>query len=353
MSQEEIASLKAQASKARAEANRLAKELGKDIEQPKKVVVIEKKKLSLGDISKLSSSIAFEASNAADQVSKLDELVSKGEFSMWKKAVREPESTTSLFRSLRPYPVSLNMLEQRTGGIVTGESLGVEGDKDVNLNDFKDATIAVTLGSTVLAIASLVFLPENIGATFCYLIALVPIAWIAIGSSVPGVIAAAIVAARGKGDDSETRDERICRHEAAHFLCGYMCGLPVKDYSLSDLGFPCVEFHISAEGEAASRELEPEEVAALSIVAMSGSVAEALQFESARGGENDLIQLEGLFRRSKEFIGAAKQQDMTRWGALASYQILSDYSEAYEGLVEAFRQKKSVAECVAVLEGSC
>ena len=287
------------------------------------------------------------------QSSKLDELVSKGEFSMWKRATREPETTTSLFRSLRPYPVSLNMLSQRTGDRITGESLGVEGDKDVNLDDFKDATIAVTLGSTALAIASLVFLPENIGATLCYLIALIPVAWIAIGSSVPGIIATAIVAARGKGDDQVTRDERICRHEAAHFLCGYMCGLPVKEYSLSDSGFPCVEFHTSSEGDIINRELEPEEIAALSVVAMSGSVAEALKFEQARGGENDLIQLEGFFRRSREFIGAAKQQDMTRWGALAAYQMLNDNREAYEALVDAFKSKKSVSECVAILEGSC
>lgn len=350
MSETEIAALKAQAAKAREEADRLAKEMGKTIEKPKEVEVIEKKNLSTEELSSRCASIAFDG-DASLQVSKLDDLVAKGEFSMWKKAQRETENTTNLFRSLRTYPVSLNMLEQRTGGRITAESLGVDGEMDVNLDDFKDATIAVTLGSSGLAVAALAFLPENIGATVCYLIALVPVAWIAVGSSAPGIIAGAIVAARGEGDDSEERDDRICRHEAAHFLCGYVCGLPIKDYSLSDSGFPCVEFFESSEGES-SRELESEEIAALSVVSMSGSVAESLKFDQAKGGENDLIQLQSFFRRSKEFVGAAKQQDLTRWGALASYQILNDYRKEYEALIDAFKAKKSVSECVAIIEGS-
>ena len=46
------------------------------------------------------------------------------------------------------------------------------------LDDFKYATIGVTLGATVLAM-----LPNNTGATLTYLFALVPILWISVGSS--------------------------------------------------------------------------------------------------------------------------------------------------------------------------
>lgn len=314
--------------------------------------MIEKKSLSASEIASLSGSVAFEGGDAAAQVEKLDSLVSTGEFSMWKKATREQSNSSGMFRSLRPYPVSLNMLEQRSGELLTGKSLGVDGEMDVNLNDFKDATIAVTLGSTVAAIASLAFLPENVGATFCYLFALIPVAFIAVGSSAPGAIAAAIVASKGEADDKESREDRICRHEAAHFLCGYMCGLPVKEYSIADSGFPCVEFHESTDGRLTNREFSSEEIAALSVVAMSGSVAEAMKLGQARGGGNDLLQLENFFRRSADFIGAAKQQDLTRWGALASYQILLDNSSTFESLVEAFKAKKSVSECVAVMEGT-
>mmetsp|Transcript_22921 Transcript_22921/g.35266 ORF Transcript_22921/g.35266 Transcript_22921/m.35266 type:complete len:393 (+) Transcript_22921:90-1268(+) len=352
VNEDEIAALRAQAAKAREQANALAKELGKDIAEPKKVAVIERKSLSASEIASLSGSVTFEGGDATAQVEKLDSLVSTGEFSMWKKATREQSNSSGMFRSLRPYPVSLNMLEQRSGDLLNGKSLGVDGEMDVNLNDFKDATIAVTLGSTVAAIASLAFLPENVGATVCYLFALIPVGFIAVGSSAPGAIAAAIVAAKGEADDKEAREDRICRHEAAHFLCGYMCGLPVKEYSITDNGFPCVEFHESSEGRITNREFSSEEIAALAVVAMSGSVAEAMKFSQARGGGNDLLQLENFFRRSADFIGAAKQQDLTRWGALASYQILRDYSSTFESLVEAFKARKSVSDCVAIVEGT-
>lgn len=222
------------------------------------------------------------------------------------------------------------------------------------MDDFKYATLYVTGICSVLGVASLAFLPSNIGATLCYLLALIPIAFIAVGSTAPGIIAGGLASLKGTSDDKDRREERICRHEAAHFLCGYLCGLPVKNYQITDEGFPCVEFHVSGEENAVSakRNLSREEIAALSIVAMSGSVAEAMAFERARGGENDLIELNGLFRRSEEFMGAQKQQDYTRWGALAAYQLIKANVGAYEDLVKAFREKKNVAECVAIIESS-
>ena len=262
------------------------------------------KDITNDEVESISSSIAFDAGDAVAQTRRLDELVQSGDFTLWKSAVTGPNA-------LRTYPVSLDFLSSRTGDQINGTSLGISGEMDVSLDDFKDATIAVTLGSTVLAIGSLVLLPQNIGATLCYLFALIPVAFIAVGSSAPGLIAAGIAATQGTADDQEKREDRICRHEAAHFLCGYLCGLPVKSYEITDTGFPCVEFHSSGEGEAAGRELSQEEIAALSIVAMSGSVAEALSLGEAKGGENDLLQLDQFFRRSKEFIGAAKQQEVS------------------------------------------
>ena len=48
--------------------------------------------------------------------------------------------------NLRTYPVSLSMLEQRTG--LTATTLGLT-DNDVSLDDFKYATLYVTGGSTI------------------------------------------------------------------------------------------------------------------------------------------------------------------------------------------------------------
>eukprot|EP00980_Cylindrotheca_fusiformis_P022571 scaffold9441_cov101-Cylindrotheca_fusiformis.AAC.3 len=132
--------------------------------------------------------------------------------------------------------------------------------------------------------------------------------------------------------DADSQDElfdRICRHEAGHFLCGYLCGLPIAGYSITTTtdgatataGVPCVEFHPSQEGPVTGgREFSEQEIAALSCVALSGSVAEVLALGNAKGGgNNDLVQLDSFFRQCATFIGAQKQQDLTRWGALTSY----------------------------------
>ena len=280
----------------------------------------------------------------------MNSLADSSKLGLWKAATTSSANTNSP-TPLRPYPVSLNFLEQRTGGKITDTSLGVGGEDDVSLDDFKYATLAVLAGSSITGVLALAFLPENIGATVCYLVALIPILFLGIGSSAPGFIAGAIASLKGKEDELSVKQDRVCRHEAGHFLCGYLCGLPVRSYQVNDLGYPCVEFHPSTDGEAMGRELSSEEIAALSVVAMSGSVAEALEFGEAKGGQNDLIELNNIYRRSKEFIGAEKQQDLTRWGALASYNIIVANKDKYENLVAAFKEKKSVAECIATIEG--
>ena len=83
---------------------------------------------------------------------------------------------------------------------------------------------------------------------------------------------------------------------------------------------------------------------------MSGSVAEVLALGNAKGGDNDLIQLDLFFRQSAEFIGAQKQQDLTRWGALASYNLINENRSKYDELVRAFKDQKVVSECIAILE---
>lgn len=317
-----------------------------------KPAVVEKKieVLSSNEVKDLVSTINFEAGDAQSQVSSLNSLSDSAKLGLWNAAATSSANTNSP-TPLRPYPVSLNFLEQRTGGKITGTSLGVGGEDDVSLDDFKYATLAVLAGSSITGVLALAFLPENIGATVCYLVALIPILFLGIGSSAPGFIAGAIASLKGTEDELSVKEDRVCRHEAGHFLCGYLCGLPVRSYQINDLGYPCVEFYPSTDGEAMGRELSSEEIAALSVVAMSGSVAEALEFGEAKGGQNDLIELNGIFRRSKEFIGAGKQQDLTRWGALASYNMIVSNKDKYENLVAAFREKKSVAECIAAIEG--
>lgn len=347
---DEVAALRAAAAKAREDAQKLAKEMGKDIDtepaQKPGTPPPKPQTLTPEELQKLTSSIDFESGNAESQTTELDSLVQSGKLQKWKGAVRT--------NPLRTYPVSLKFLEDRSNGKITAESLAVSAETEVNLDDFKDATIGVVGVSTVLAIGSLAFLPENIGATLCYLFALIPVVYLGIGSSAPGLIAGPIAALKGTADDPSQKEDRICRHEAAHFLCGYLCGLPVQSYDINQEGFPSVAFHASSDPGlvTAPRELTREEIAALSVVAMSGSVGELFQFDVAKGGQNDLIELNAFFRRSKEFLSAQNQQDLTRWGALQAYNLLRENMNAYEGLVEAFKQKKSVAECVQIVESN-
>lgn len=363
---DEVAELRAAAAKMREEANVLAKEMGKDMSDTASIskeaansreannmkTSVKKTKASKSEILSLTSSINFsdtsdDSSNT--QVTKLNEMVSSGDITLWNSA------SSSSSTSLRTYPVTLNFLESRSGGKLTAETLGVGGEGDVSMDDFKYATLYVTAGSIIAAVVSLIVLPENIGATLCYVFAILPILFLGVGSSAPGIIAGAIQSLRGSGVDDATKIDRICRHEAGHFLCGYLCGLPIKAYEiLEESGVPCVEFHSSGDTDAAAGEkgFSREEIAALSVVAMSGSVAEALQYDQAKGGENDLLELDRLFRRSEEFIGAAKQQDLTRWGALAAFQLIQQNKDRYEKLVQAFKDKSTVAECIAVIESN-
>lgn len=360
--QDEIAKLRAAAAKAREEARQLEKAMGKNVDDSatsgSTTTATAKKStpvLSADSVRESLSSINFETGNAEIQVSTLDSLVTESKLGLWKAALTSSVNTNSP-SPLRPYPVSLGFLEQRTGGKITGKSLGIiGGENDVSLDDFKYATLGVVLGSSILGVLALAFLPPNIGPTICYIAALVPILFLGVGSSAPGIIAGAIASLKGTKEEKSEQEDRVCRHEAGHFLCGYLCGLPIKGYSTNDLGVSCVEFYPSTSGDITTnvkRELSSEEIAMMSVVAMSGSVAEVLQFGVARGGANDLLELDGLMRRSSEFIGAQKQQDLTRWGALAAYNIITANNDKFEKLVNAFKERKSVSECIVALEST-
>eukprot|EP00559_Dactyliosolen_fragilissimus_P004934 CAMPEP_0184871954 /NCGR_PEP_ID=MMETSP0580-20130426/41013_1 /TAXON_ID=1118495 /ORGANISM="Dactyliosolen fragilissimus" /LENGTH=470 /DNA_ID=CAMNT_0027374683 /DNA_START=212 /DNA_END=1624 /DNA_ORIENTATION=+ len=407
---DEVAALRAAAQKSRDDADRLAKELGKDVSSDKSTAststAIKPQTQTVQEVLTLlnnsNNNNLFRSTDTTTQINTLDTLLSEGKLSLWKAAQRGP-ANTSFPTPLRPYPVSLSLLSTRSGGKLTPASLGVDGnDPDVSLDDFKDYTIGVTLGSSALAIAALALLPQNIGATLCYLIALIPIAFIGVGSTAPGIIAGLIQSLKGTADTQELQSERVCRHEAGHFLCGYLCGLPISGVSIEDSipriefalpsstsspneftqddiaawsvvalsgsvaevmgtgvanvsiedSIPRIEFALpSGTSSSSSNEFTQDDIAAWSVVALSGSVAEVMGTGVAKGGENDLLQLENIFRKSQEFLGAAQQQDLTRWGALVSYYLIQGNQDKYELLVKAFGQNKSVEECIAILEG--
>ena len=155
---DEVERLRAAAKKAREEAQALSNELGKDFdvrsdkekaadrEAAVAAAAAAAKDLTAEEAASLSSTVDFNAGNAVEQNMQLDALRDSGDFVLWKSASKD--------QGLRTYPVTLQFLESRTAGKVNGESLGISGEMDVSLEDFKDATIAVVLGSTALAIGN-------------------------------------------------------------------------------------------------------------------------------------------------------------------------------------------------------
>jgi len=352
--QAEIAKLKEMAATARAEAAALATELGyKDAElgtggKDDEDAAPPKPKKSNVEIATAIQSIDFMSGSAATQLTTLDALKADGSIAVYKSATVEGGAG-----DLRHYPVSLQMLANRANGL-DAERLGI-GEEEVSLDDFKYGTLWLTGGCTVGGIASLAFLPENIGATFCYSFALIPILWLGVGSTVPAAIASLLVLLRGQDEDGVDPQARICRHEAAHFLIGYLCGLPIATYDASsDDQIPRVEFYYSSNphdvATVPTRELTSDEVNALTVVALSGAVAEAMAFTTAKGGNQDLVELQAIFKKSSSFLGAQKQQDLTRWGALTAYKLLNDNKASLDLLCQAFQEQKSVADCVTLLE---
>jgi len=338
-----VAALRAAAEKARQQAAKLREELGESSSTATTVAEPDNS-LSKDEVKALVPSL-LAADASADR--------SEG----WQQL---QESSSSVFGSATviPFDMSLAMLEQRTG--LTAESLGLSdggtGNPNVDLDDFKYATLGVALGSAVLGVMALAFLPPNIGATVCYLVALVPIAFLAIGSTVPQVIANAIASLKGEGGGDEgengtngvnpTIQQRICRHEAAHLCCGYWCGLPIASYAVDEVG-PRVEFALPNTNKYTSKQ-----VAALAVAALAGAVGEAGSFGKATSGScvEDLVQLENVFRQAKDFYGAEKQQQVTRWAAFTANQLLAQNSNKVDQIVKALEKQATIEECVAILE---
>ena len=179
-SNDEVEKLRAQAAAAREEAARLAKELGK--EDPSSVATKQApvSTKSADEIKAAIEAIDF-SSDPTTQTTALNSLREEGSIKIYKSAT--PDAGVG---DLRSYPVSLSMLEQRSG--LTPKSLGV-GVEEVSLDDFKYATLYVTGGCSIIGVAALAFLPENIGATVCYLVALIPILFLGVGSTAPAAIA--------------------------------------------------------------------------------------------------------------------------------------------------------------------
>jgi len=274
---------------------------------------------------------------ATKQIEVLENLKSQDVVQLWKSA------TTDYF------PVTLPRMTSQTG--IKGEDLsptaaGTEADLRFSL-------IVVCVGSFILAAASGIVIGGNVGATMTYLFAILPILFLGVGSTAPGLITATIENLKTRTDSNFV--ERRIVHEAAHFFVGYVLGFPIKSYqTANDLAE--VEFYDTPEGEdffsKENPQLSKTDLLPLAVVAMAGVVGECLKFANARGGQNDLATLQRLFTRTKPYIRSDEQMDITRWGVVTAHKILKENPKQVEALIEAFRDKKELNECIAIIEAA-
>ena len=218
-------------------------------------------------------------------------------------------------------------------------------------NDTNDAQflLAVVMSTSFLALIVGVVLPGDWGAFGSYLIGGISLAVLAVGSTAPGLLAVAID--RFARVDPAYRN-RIARHEAAHFLVGYMLGTPVAGYSLG-LGTAHVDFleaklERKVYGQIAIKEST---MLPLACISMAGVAAEAMAFGSdVRGQEADLRDLQRVLNKCEPKLGDQQQQAVTRWAVYQSASMLRRHENSFLALVDAMERGASVAECLRAIE---
>jgi hypothetical protein len=147
---------------------------------------------------------------------------------------------------------------------------------------------------------------------------------------------------------------------AGKFLAGYVCGLPVAEFSQ---GKPSntVEFfqlrptdisEVEDKQMFSRNKFKQIDIARSSIVCLAGSVAECIEFGVASGSNPSDVNLLNELMNSVEPIFTPEQvQNHVRWSALTAWEILVQYKEEYQRLVVAFEKGLPIEECIAVIEG--
>ncbi|XBJ05465.1 hypothetical protein VPH35_024242 [Triticum aestivum] len=163
------------------------------------------------DLKALGSAIDKKDSQEARQA--LDELKELGWAKRWSSQPYMSRRTTSL-------------RELTNLGIKNAENLAIPSVRN-------DAAFLFTVVGTTGFLAVLAGqLPGDWGFFVPYLTGSISLLVLAIGSISPGLLQVAIGSFSAVFPDYQ---ERIARHEAAHFLVAYLTGLPILGYSL-DIG---------------------------------------------------------------------------------------------------------------------
>ncbi|XP_020206860.1 uncharacterized protein LOC109791905 [Cajanus cajan] len=280
------------------------------------------------DLKTLESAISKKDSDAVKEA--LNELSEVGWAKKWSSQPYVSRRTTSL-------------RELTSLGIKNAENLAIPSVRN-------DAAFLFTVVGTTGFLGVLAGqLPGDWGFFVPYLIGSISLVVLAVGSISPGLLQAAIGSFSSFFPDYQ---ERIARHEAAHFLVAYLLGLPILGYSL-DIG----KEHVNLIDERLEKllysgQIDAKELDKLAVVSMAGLAAEGLTYDKVVGQSADLFTLQRFINRTKPQLSKDQQQNLTRWAVLFAASLLKNNTVIHEALMAAMAKKASVLECIQAIENA-
>ncbi|KAH6810357.1 transmembrane protein [Perilla frutescens var. frutescens] len=278
------------------------------------------------DFSTLESAIAKKDSDGVKGA--LDQLREVGWAKNWSSQPYVSRRTTSL-------------RELTSLGLKNAENLAIPSTR--NDAAFLFTVVGITGFLGILAGQ----LPGDWGFFVPYLVGSISLVVLGVGSISPGLLQSAI---GGFSSFFPDYQERIARHEAAHFLVAYLLGLPILGYSL-DIGKENVNLiDERLEKLIYSGQLDAKELDRLAVVAMAGLAAEGLQYDKVVGQSADLFTLQRFINRSKPQISKDQQQNLTRWAVLFAASLIKNNRAMHEALMAAMSKKATVVECIEAIE---
>ncbi|KAK2655855.1 hypothetical protein Ddye_008907 [Dipteronia dyeriana] len=280
------------------------------------------------DLKTLQSAIAKKDSYAVKEA--LDQLSEVGWAKKWSSQPYVSRRTTFL-------------RELTTLGMKNAENLAIPSVRN-------DAAFLFTVvGSTGFLAVLAGQLPGDWGFFLSYLIGSISLVVLAVGSVSPGLLQAATQSFSAIFPDYQ---ERIARHEAAHFLIAYLLGLPILGYSLDIRKENVNLIDDRVEKLIYSGQVDSKELDRLAVVAMAGLAAEGLTYDKVVGQSADLFTLQRFINRSKPQLSKDQQQNLTRWAVLFSGSLLKNNKLIHEALMAAMSNKASVVECIEAIENA-